>query len=103
MTDLLEHTLDKTGRLDDETIRVVESVLCDTHPPINPAVLLLAMRNWYLEYGNGPVLRALTDWLIQIVGYSADIVGTYKLGQTEFTEKTALTAESNPCGAVHAG
>ena len=48
MADPLEHTLDKTGRLDDETIRVVESVLCDTHPPINPAVLLLA------KYGQEP-------------------------------------------------
>jgi hypothetical protein len=93
----------KAVKLEDETIKVIWTVLFKDYPPTNPAVVLKAMRNWYLEYGNGPVLRALTDWLIQIVGYSADIVGTYKLGQTEFTEKTALTAESNPCGAVHAG
>ena len=93
----------KAVKLEDETIKVIWTVLFKDYPPTNPAVVLKAMRNWYLEYGNGPVLRALTDWLTQIVGYSADIVGTYKLGQTEFTEKTALTAESNPCGAVHAG
>ena len=93
----------KAVKLEDETIKVIWTVLFKDYPPTNPAVVLKAMRDWYLEHGNGPVLRALTDWLTQIVGYSADIVGTYKLGQTEFTEKTALTAESNPCGAVHAG
>jgi hypothetical protein len=75
MANPLEHTLDKTGRLDDETIRVVESVLCDTHPPINPAVLLLAMRNWYLVHGSGPVLRAFLDWLSQIMNF--DRAGDY--------------------------
>jgi len=32
MANPLDRTLDKTGRLDDETIRVLESVLCDIHP-----------------------------------------------------------------------
>jgi hypothetical protein len=91
MANPLEHTLDKTGRLDDETIRVVESVLCDTHPPINPAVLLLAMRNWYLVHGSGPVLRAFLDWLSQIMNFDrAGDHTPYREGQALFTEKTGI-------------
>ena len=93
MANPLNCTLDKTGRVDDETIRVIESVLCDTHPPINPAVLLLAMRNWYLAHGSGPVLRACTDWFIQVVQlvtYRSDLYDCYREGQALFTEKTGI-------------
>ena len=89
----LDRTLDKTGRLDDETIRVLESVLCDIHPPINPAVLLLAMRNWYLVYGSGPIIRACTDWFIQVVQldtHRPDLYDCYREGQALFTEKTGI-------------
>jgi hypothetical protein len=93
MANPLEHTLDTTGRLDDETIRVLESVLCDLQPPTNPAVLLLAMRNWYLAHGSGPVIRACTDWFIQAIHldvHRSDLYDCYREGQALFTEKTGI-------------
>ena len=91
MANILKYTLDKTGKLDDETIMVVEAVLCDGHPPTNPAVLLLAMRNWYLVHGAGQVLRAFMDWMSQLLEF--DQIGDYKPyreGQAVFTEKTGI-------------
>ena len=93
-------TEERALRLDDETIKVIRLVMFELHPPINPAVLLLAMRNWYLEYGTGPVLSAMSDWLGQVLGYNdqshTDTLTQYHRGQAEFTEKTGLgRSESN--------
>jgi hypothetical protein len=62
----MSEQLDQTKRVDDETFKVVESVLMDIYPPTNPAVLLAAARTWYLTHGSGPVLRVMVDRLVQV-------------------------------------
>jgi hypothetical protein len=87
---LATNKLDLTGRLDDETIRVVEAVLYDTYPPTNPAVLLLAARNWYLVHGGGDVLRAFIEWMSQSLQVKQLEYSYYRNGQADFTEKTGI-------------
>jgi len=43
-------------------IEVVKSVLFDVHPPTNPAVLLHAAREWYLEFGQDVVFNYVLFW-----------------------------------------
>ena len=84
-------SLDTAGRLDDETVRVIQAVLFTTYPPINPAVLLLAARNWYLAYGSGPVLKEMVNWLSQLES-PADTLDNYRAARIQFTEKTGVEA-----------
>lgn len=75
--------------LDNDTVAVIRSVLHDTHPPTNPAVLLLTMRDWYLAYGSGSVLRAMTDWLAQVVMADCqDPLDYYCDARIDFASKT---------------
>ena len=89
----------KALKLEDETIRVVWMILFRGCPPTNPAVVLKAMRDWYLEFGNDPVLRVMADWLGQIIGYDPKNHDSYTVGQAHFTEKTGLDLDSNLDGA----
>ena len=93
-------------RLDDETLKVVSMSLFQLYPPTNPAVLLKAMRDWYLEYGNGPVLKSMFDWLGQVIGPAPPgcSLDLYKEAQADFTQKTGLTNESfTEGGEKHGG
>jgi hypothetical protein len=83
--------------LEDETLKVIGFCLFKLYPPINPAVLLKAMRDWYVEYGAGPVLYVMLDWLSQVMSINAAAAGsldTYRLAQSDFTEKTGLSETS---------
>ena len=49
---------------DDED--VIRSVLFDTYPPTNPAVLLRAAREWYLRFGADDVIREVLARLMTV-------------------------------------
>jgi hypothetical protein len=95
--DMAQATEERALHLEDETLKVIGFCLFRLYPPINPAVLLKAMRDWYLEYGAGPVLHAMLDWLSQVMSIDAAAAGsldTYRQAQADFTQKTGLTNES---------
>jgi hypothetical protein len=77
-------------RLAPETLEVIEAVLFQTFPPINPAVLLKAMREWYVTYGDGPVLGAFLDWLTQIIEsyHGKDSLDVYRNAREDYLAKT---------------
>ena len=55
------------------------------------------MRDWYVEYGAGPVLYVMLDWLSQVMSINAAAAGsldTYRQAQSDFTEKTGLSETS---------
>ena len=89
-----------------EALKVVWATLFRLYPPTNPAVLLRAMRSWYLVYGNGPVLKAMTDWLIQVIGLETipmNSIDQYNAAQADFTEKTGLDKNSDLNGSTDDG
>lgn len=90
----MANTLDTTGRLSDDAIKVVQSVLFDGYPPTNPAVLLSAMREWYLVHGSGPVLQAFIEWLTQIASVVPGNFAYYRDAQLQFEEKTGIPPRS---------
>jgi hypothetical protein len=94
---MAQATEERALHLEDETLKVIGFCLFRLYPPINPAVLLKAMRDWYLECGAGPVLHAMLDWLSQVMSIDAAAAGsldTYRQAQADFTQKTGLTNES---------
>ena len=93
---MAQATEERALRLDVQTLQVVWLSLFRLYPPTNPAVLLKAMRDWYLEYGNGPVLKSMFDWLGQVIGLAAPgcSLDLYKEAQADFIEKTGLNNDS---------